>query len=56
VRCPGVVDESGRELERLRAAVATADASAGAGTPLSFDRLAAEFSLRSVEALHDWAM
>jgi PadR family transcriptional regulator AphA len=51
-----IVDESARELERLRAAVAAADASAEASAPLSFDRLAAEFSLRSVEALHEWAM
>jgi DNA-binding PadR family transcriptional regulator len=47
-----VADESAQELERLRAAVATADA----GPRLSFDRLAAEFSIRSVQALHDWAM
>jgi hypothetical protein len=52
---PGA-DEGAQELERLRAAVASAKALADAGTPLSFDRLAAEFSLRSVEALHDWAM
>ena len=46
-----VADESAQELERLRAAVATADA----GPRLSFDRLAAEFSVRSVAALHEWA-
>jgi PadR family transcriptional regulator, regulatory protein AphA len=51
-----VADESAQELERLGASVATADASAVAGPRLSFDRLAAEFSLRSVQALHDWAM
>jgi PadR family transcriptional regulator AphA len=51
-----VADESAQELERLRAAVASAEALADAGAPLSFDRLAAEFSVRSVEALHDWAM
>jgi DNA-binding PadR family transcriptional regulator len=47
-----VADQSAQELEQLRAAVATAVA----GPRLSFDRMAIEFSLRSVEALHDWAM
>ena len=28
----------------------------GAGAPRSFERLAAEFSVRSVEALHAWAV
>jgi len=51
-----VADASAQELERLRAAVARAAAVADAGAPLSFDRLAAEFSVRSVQALHDWAM
>jgi PadR family transcriptional regulator, regulatory protein AphA len=51
-----VAEESAQELVRLRAAVASAEALADAGAPLSSDRLAAEFSLRSVEALHDWAM
>jgi PadR family transcriptional regulator AphA len=51
-----VADASAQELERLRVAVASAAAVANPGTPLSFDRLAAEFSVRSVEALHDWAM
>ncbi len=47
-----VADDSAQELERLRAAMATANA----GPRLSFDRLATEFSIRSVQALHDWAM
>jgi len=51
-----IADESAQELERLRAAVVSAEALADAGAPLSFDRLAAEFSLRSVQAIHDWAM
>jgi hypothetical protein len=51
-----IADASAQELTTLRAAVATAGTSAGAGAPLSFDRLAAEFSIRSVEALHEWAM
>jgi DNA-binding PadR family transcriptional regulator len=50
-----IADASAQELAMLRAAVATADTSAVAGAPLSFDRLAAEFSVRSVEALHEWA-
>ncbi len=50
-----IVDATAQELATRRAAVATAGTSAGAGAPLSFDRLAAEFSLRSVEALHEWA-
>jgi PadR family transcriptional regulator, regulatory protein AphA len=48
-----IANASARELARLRAAVATAGTSADA--PLSFDRLAAEFSVRSVEALNEWA-
>ena len=51
-----IADESAQEIERVRAAVASAEALADAGAPLSFDRLAAEFSLRSVQALHDWAI
>jgi PadR family transcriptional regulator AphA len=51
-----IADASAQELERLRAAVASAEALTKPGTPLSFDRLAAEFSVRSVEALHDWVM
>jgi DNA-binding PadR family transcriptional regulator len=51
-----IADAIAQELERLRAAVASAAAVSNPGTPLSFDRLAAEFSVRSVEALHDWVM
>ena len=47
-----IADASAKELATLRAAAA----SAGAGAPLSFERLATEFSVRSVEALHEWAM
>ena len=50
-----IADASAEELATLRAAVATAGTSAGAGAPLSFDRLAADFSVRSVAALHEWA-
>jgi PadR family transcriptional regulator AphA len=51
-----IADASAQELERLRAAIASAEALAHADASLSFDRLAAEFTLRSVEALHNWAM
>jgi hypothetical protein len=36
--------------------VASAESPVDAGAPLSFDRLAAEFSMRLVEALHEWAI
>jgi PadR family transcriptional regulator, regulatory protein AphA len=50
-----IADATAQELATRRAAVATTRTSAGASAPLSFDRLAAEFSVRSVEALHEWA-
>jgi PadR family transcriptional regulator AphA len=50
-----IVHASAEELATLRVAAATASRSASAGARLSFNRLAAEFSVRSVAALHEWA-
>jgi PadR family transcriptional regulator, regulatory protein AphA len=51
-----IAEASGEELATLRVATARADAAAAPGAPVSWDRLTSEFSLRSVEALHHWAV
>ena len=51
-----IAKASGEELATLRAATARADAAAAPGAPVALDRLTSEFSLRSVEALHHWAV
>ena len=55
-----VVEDSARELQALREAIAKADAddpgaTAEPGTGLPLGRLVAEYGLRSFQTLHDWA-
>jgi DNA-binding PadR family transcriptional regulator len=49
-------DETVRELATLRTTAANAEVAVPGGAPLPFDRLATEFAVRSVEALHQWAL
>jgi PadR family transcriptional regulator, regulatory protein AphA len=51
-----IAEQSAEELATIRTAVASADAAAKVGAPLSGARLTAEFSLRSAEALHQGAL
>jgi PadR family transcriptional regulator, regulatory protein AphA len=47
---------SAEEVATLRAAIVSADAATRPDAPPSWERLTAEFSLRSVEAQHGWAV
>ena len=51
-----LVEESAREVERLRAAIDSRGAATAPGVQLPFGRLAAEYGLRSFQTLHDWAL
>jgi hypothetical protein len=51
-----VAEEYARQREALQAAVDQADRAAAAGAALPFNRLVAEFGLRSFQTIHDWAV
>jgi PadR family transcriptional regulator AphA len=51
-----VVEESARELARLRDAIDTADAAAPPGAGPALGRLVAEYGMRSFQTTHDWAL
>jgi hypothetical protein len=51
-----IADETVCELAKLRTTAANAEVAVPGGAPLTFDRLATEFAVRSVEALQQWVL
>jgi DNA-binding PadR family transcriptional regulator len=52
----GVVEESTRQREALQAAVDHVERAKALDAPSPFNRLVAEFGLRSFQTIHDWAV